>query len=177
MGSGNWCGPGVCVPQFTYLDHCGACNNACGAGEQCIDRACVDTQRIEAIDVLRFSNEARARGASCGGEAFPPADPLSFNQQLEDAAQAHAEDMARRGYFEHDTPDGVTPFDRMRAAGYQGGLMGENIAQGYRDAESVVQGWIDSPGHCRNLMNADFDELGVGYYPEGNQWVQNFGAR
>ncbi len=87
--------------------------------------------------------------------------------------------MAARGYFEHDTPDGVTPTQRMRTAGYTGRRTGENIAQGYSNPADVVQGWIDSPGHCRNLMSGGYTQIGIGYHrggPGRHYWVQNFGA-
>ena len=94
-------------------------------------------------------------------------------------------DMGQHGYFAHNSQDGRSPFDRMRAAGYSGGLMGENIAAGYPSPKAVVEGWIDSPGHRANLLRADFEHIGIGHYyksgdggaaPYGHYWTQIFGV-
>ena len=89
--------------------------------------------------------------------------------------------MARRDYFDHHSPEGTGPMQRAIAAGYQGGFVGENIAAGQRSPAEVVQAWIDSPGHCVNLMDPRFRFLGVGYLFDqndkfGDYWVQNFGG-
>ena len=85
-----------------------------------------------------------------------------------------------RGFFEHDNPDGESPFDRMERAGYSYQAAGENIAAGQQTPEQVVLGWLDSPGHCSNIMSPDYTEIGVGYYygeqdQFGHYWTQNFG--
>jgi uncharacterized protein YkwD len=88
-------------------------------------------------------------------------------------------------YFAHDGLDGSDPGDRMTAAGYVGRTWGENIAKGQQTPEQVVQGWMDSDGHCSNIMNGGFNLIGVGYFagmgsnPRFNSelyWTQNFGA-
>lgn len=89
--------------------------------------------------------------------------------------------MAIRNYFEHTSPEGAGPSDRAHAAGYVGTFVGENIAAGQADPTRVVQAWIDSPGHCSNLMDPRFRFLGVGFYFEqankfGEHWTQNFGG-
>ena len=104
-----------------------------------------------------------------------------MNPQLRRAARTHAKDMAERDYFAHDDPDGLSPFDRMRESGFQGCAMGENIAAGQPSAEAVVDDWLNSPGHCANIRNPGFDQLGVGYQPVPNDgsgpfWVTNFGG-
>jgi uncharacterized protein YkwD len=130
-------------------------------------------------EVLRHTNIARSRSQVCGETPRGAVPPLTINELLNVAAQGHAEDMARRDYFDHDTPEGVTATDRMRQAGYQGSVTGENIAYGQRDAESVVRGWMNSPGHCRNIMSSSYTEIGIGAFRDGGgriYWVQNFGA-
>ncbi|MFN3201210.1 MAG: CAP domain-containing protein [Bradymonadia bacterium] len=137
------------------------------------------------FEVLRLTNEYRAQGFNCDTQGeFGPAGPLEFNATLRCSSRLHSQDMADQGYFEHNSLDGRTPFDRMREAGYQGGSMGENIAAGQRTPEEVVAGWMDSDGHCANIMNPNFNELGVGYFsspigasPFGHYWTQNFGSR
>ena len=83
-------------------------------------------------------------------------------------------DMAMRLYFSHDTPEGTTFDDRERAAGYpRPGA--ENIAQGYRSADAVMQGWQQSDGHRRNILACTFTTMGVGLDTRGWFWTQDFG--
>ena len=76
--------------------------------------------------------------------------------------------------------DGSEPRDRVRRAGYESRLTGENIALGPESAEEVVAGWLDSPGHCANIMDARFQDIGVGVATGRGRgqiyWVQNFGV-
>ena len=139
-------------------------------------------QRLDALtrQVLELTNAARARGQTCGRSAYPPAPPLASEARLGAAAQGHAADMAARNYFNHISPDGRAPKDRINAAGYSWRTIAENIAAGQTDAQEVVSGWLSSEGHCRNLMNAEYRELGVGLAQNAGgkrYWVQNFGTR
>ena len=84
--------------------------------------------------------------------------------------------MATRGYFDHDTPEGKQPHQRAMEAGYPTSYVGENIGSGYTDASRAMAGWMASTGHCRNIMNGDFVDLGVGHVAEGALWTQVFGA-
>lgn len=127
--------------------------------------------------VLELTNEARARGANCGGEDFPPVGPLEAEPRLRTAARLHSQDMAINDYFDHVSQDGRMLNDRITATGHPGGFVGENIAFGQSNAAEVVQGWLDSPGHCRNMMNGGYRYLGVGAArnPGGRiYWTQNF---
>ncbi|MCH9687620.1 MAG: CAP domain-containing protein [Deltaproteobacteria bacterium] len=132
--------------------------------------------------VLDLVNQARASGANCGGMEFGPTTPLSMESRLRCAARVHSLDMATRGFFDHQNPQGQSPFDRMEEAGYEYRAAGENIAAGQSSPEPVVAGWLDSPGHCSNIMNPDFADLGVGYAPGGTEapfphyWTQVFGT-
>jgi uncharacterized protein YkwD len=130
--------------------------------------------------VLVLVNEVRAGGYRCGRRQFPPVQPLVRSDLLGRAAQQHAGDMARLGYFGHRAPDGSEPRDRVRRVGYRSRLTGENIAFGPESAEEVVRGWLQSPGHCENIMDSRFEEIGVGFAtgsrPGHIYWVQNFGS-
>ena len=89
--------------------------------------------------------------------------------------------MAELEFFDHVWPDGTTPADRMRQWGYTGGFTGENIASGYPTPAAVVDGWMSSPGHCRNIMNPGYVHHGLGYYfraesPFRAYWTSNFGG-
>lgn len=135
-----------------------------------------------AQQVLDLVNAARTQARNCGATAYAAAPALTLNAQLGQAAQGHAADMAAQNYFSHTSKDGRTAGQRIAAAGYAYRTWGENIAAGQATAAQVVAGWLNSEGHCRNIMSANFRELGVGYaYKTGTQfghyWVQNFGAR
>lgn len=130
-------------------------------------------------EIVVIVNRYRAEGANCGGQQMPPAGPLTMDPNLQCAARVHTMDMAERDFFDHDNPDGNGPDDRMEAAGYDGRGWGENIAAGNSTAEETMEQWMNSPGHCRNIMNDDFTLIGVGYYPGGEYrhlWTQTFGG-
>ncbi len=131
--------------------------------------------------VLDLTNQARAVARSCGTTSYPAAPALTWNASLATAARSHASDMAVSNYFSHTSQDGRTFVQRATNAGYSGyHALGENIAAGQPTPESVVAGWLNSPGHCSNIMSANFRELGVGVGTGGSYgiyWVQDFGAR
>ena len=110
---------------------------------------------------------------------------LTFNSNLSDAAQAHSTDMAQNDFFSHTGSGGTRVSDRTQLAGYESFYVGENIAAGYITAEEVVRGWMNSPGHRENILNANYQEIGVGYFYLENDtgninynsyWTQNFGS-
>lgn len=111
--------------------------------------------------------------------------PLRWNQALSSAAAAHAGDMAARGYFAHNSPEGVTPTDRAKGAGYEaygwgGHYVGENLARGYASSEDAFRGWMESPGHRANILNGKYREMGAALVtgPGGVRvWAQEFGSR
>jgi uncharacterized protein YkwD len=115
--------------------------------------------------VLQLVNEVRANGTSCGEKSFGPAPPLQLSGTLDSVASEHAADMARHDYFEHVDLNGHTPADRVRATGYRERLVGENIAYGPTSADEVVQGWLHSTGHCENIMDPRFVEMGLAAVP------------
>ena len=131
--------------------------------------------------VLVLTNQRRAMGANCDSEGvFGPAPPLTMHPALRCAARKHSKDMVDRDFFAHINPDNETPWERMSFAGYDWAWAGENIAAGQNSPAAVVAGWMDSDGHCANIMNPNFEELGVGYYPGGDYghyWTQNFGTQ
>jgi uncharacterized protein YkwD len=131
--------------------------------------------------VLALVNEARSRGGRCGADVFAPTAPLRPEARLQAAAQSHANDMAERNYYSHRSLDGASPSDRIKAHAYPGRRTAENIAAGQQSAEEVVDGWLKSPGHCRNLLHPELTEIGVGVAVRpasegGIYWVQNFGG-
>jgi uncharacterized protein YkwD len=132
---------------------------------------------VLATHALELVNEVRAHGTRCGDRLFAPAPPLALSGTLANVAFGHAADMAEHDYFEHRDLNGQSPADRVRAVGYREKLVGENIAYGPKTVEEVVQGWLDSPGHCENIMDPRFAEMGIGYVAgrsgrHGLYWVQ-----
>jgi len=120
--------------------------------------------------VVALVNVERSR-AGCG--------PVSANAALRRAAQGHSDDMASRDYFSHTSPDGVTFAERIRAAGYDGGAIAENIAAGQTSAKEVMGAWMASPGHRANILDCAYRDLGVGYATGGTYgtyWTQTFGG-
>lgn len=116
-----------------------------------------------AAEALRLVNEARARPRRCGDRSYEAALPLRLNASLTHAAASHAQDMARHSYLEHRAPDGSSPGDRATRAGYRWQSVGENIASGVFSAREAVDGWLQSPGHCANLMQPNFTEMGIAF--------------
>jgi uncharacterized protein YkwD len=134
-------------------------------------------------EVLRLTNKARSRARKCGGTRKKAVRPLKWSTTLAASANAHSADMATKDYFSHYNKSGKSPFQRMRASGYNYRAAGENIAAGRSLAspQAVVKAWLRSPGHCKVIMNGKYKELGVGRVEGpgkwGVYWTQNFGAR
>lgn len=123
--------------------------------------------------MLRRVNEEREReGLSA----------LTWCPALSRAAEGHSVDMADRQYFEHESPDGLKVWDRVRAEGYDYSSVGENIAVGQESVTEVMDDWMVSPGHRANLLDPGFEHFGLGISTgnyEGRRaiyWTQNFGA-
>jgi uncharacterized protein YkwD len=140
-----------------------------------------DSGNTPGMRILELVNQARAVPRTCGNSRLDAARPVRWNDSLAEASQRHAEDMARYGYFSHNGRDGSEPWDRIQRAGYRYRVMGENIAAGQRNPEEAVVAWIRSPGHCANLMNPVFTEMGAAVAVNsrssfGRYWTQEFGT-
>ena len=115
--------------------------------------------------VLELVNSERAK-AGC--------QALTEDKRLDNAAQGHSDDMSRNSYFSHTSQDGRTFVDREHNAGYPS-PGGENIAEGYTSADAVMDGWMHSDGHRRNILDCSFTTIGIGVTTTGWYWVQDFG--
>ena len=104
---------------------------------------------------------------------------LQVSAALTRAAQAKADDMARRDYFDHNSPEGRTPWDFLAAEGYRYSDAGENLAAGWRTDEELMQGWMASHGHRANILSRTFQETGIGIArgAKGFVVVEMFGTR
>jgi uncharacterized protein YkwD len=131
--------------------------------------------------LLEAVNRARATDRSCGSRHFAAAPALTLNRALGAAAQAHSTDMARQDYFSHQGKDGREVEQRAVQAGYRWRGIGENIALGQGTPEEAMAGWLASPGHCANIMNRWFTEMGAAFATGGGRdrsriyWTQVFG--
>lgn len=131
--------------------------------------------------LLQLINDARAQPRQCGEQSFPAAEPLVYSSALTEASIRHAVDMAQRGSMDHRGSDGSTPSERLTRVGYRWERSGENLALGYDRVDELVQGWLASPTHCANIMDARFVETGVSFaVSEGDAgmlyWAQSFAA-
>jgi uncharacterized protein YkwD len=125
--------------------------------------------------MLQLVNAVRRKGCRCGDTFYNPAPPITWNTQLETAAYYHTADMAKNKFFSHYAPDGSRGGNRLERAGYRWKVYGENIGQGYKTEKEMLDGWLASPTHCRNIMNQTFSEMGVARV--GTLWTQEFGSR
>jgi uncharacterized protein YkwD len=124
--------------------------------------------------VINNINLLRKNGCQCGNDYMPPVPVLSLNDQLQDAATGHARDMVQKNYFDHLSPEGGTPAERVSNAGYKGSFSAENLGKGYLRADQVVVAWKNSVSHCKAMMNANSKEAGAGM--DQNYWVVTFGS-
>ena len=133
---------------------------------QVINIPSVDDKVLEfEKEVIRLVNAQRAK-AGLGA--------LKHNWQLSRVARFKSEDMSDRKYFSHTSPTYGSPFEMIKNFGISYKTVGENIAKGYADPNSVVDRWMNSSGHRANILNSEFKEIGVGYCPDGKYWTQMF---
>lgn len=129
----------------------------------------------EQARLLELVNNARASGYQCGNDYFPSTNAVTWNTQLQTAAQKHSDHMNSTGNFSHTGAGNSNAGERISNEGYSWTTYGENIASGYATEEEVIQAWLESPGHCENIMDPDFKEMGVA--TSGNYWTQVFAAQ
>lgn len=116
-------------------------------------------------EVIRLVNEIRVEN---GLKA------LTYDWELSRVARYKSQDMKDNKYFSHTSPVYGTPFQMMKSFGISYRSAGENIAKGYTTPQAVVNGWMNSPGHRANILNASYTHIGVGYVPAGSYWTQMF---
>ena len=114
-------------------------------------------------DLLATVNQVRSVNQICGNTPYGPAPPVAWSDAIAMAAYLHSEDMALNGFFSHTGSDGSSAGERISRQGYPWTTYGENIAVVYPSVSSVIQGWLGSEGHCRNLMDPAYTEIGAGY--------------
>lgn len=138
--------------------------------------------REEGRAVLQAVNAVRAKGHTCGEQRFPAAPALAWNEALGNAALAHSRDMVRMKTLTHQGKNGSMVAERAELAGYRWQTIAENIASGFATPAEAVDNWLGSPGHCANIMNANFRDMGAAYdinsarRPGTVYWTQVFGV-
>lgn len=124
--------------------------------------------------LLKLVNDVRAKGCTCGTTVMPAVAPLTWNEVLAKSSLIHSTDMKNTGQFTHNSSDGTSFSDRITAAGYKWRTVGENIAAGQKTEQQVFTDWLNSEGHCKNMMNGSFKDMGAARL--GDYWTQDFGA-
>ena len=130
---------------------------------------------VKAANILDMVNQVRRSGCKCGDTDMPPVGELTWNDLLAQAAYWHSEDMKTNDFFDHAGSDKSKAGDRIKSAGYDWFAYGENIALGQPTETVVMNSWLQSEGHCKNIMNANFKEMGIGRVD--NYWTQEFAAK
>jgi len=125
--------------------------------------------------MLARVNNLRAEGCYCGGEYMEPAKPVVWEDLLYASALSHAKEMRQKNFFSHFSANGLDIGDRLDRLGYPWQVAGENLGEGQRSFREVMRDWIESPSHCRMLMNPKVEEMGVARHSK--YWVQHFGKK
>lgn len=111
-----------------------------------------ESQEITPESVLREMNEERVQSKLA---------PLRLDERLNHAAEDRMRDMEEMSYWSHRSPEGLSPFVWMKPRGYEFATAGENLAAGFETSSILVDSWMESDGHRRNILSPDFDEVGV----------------
>ena len=130
-------------------------------------------------EMLTQVNNARSQARNCGTVNYKATASLSWNCTLETVADEHSRDMGDVNFFSHTGSDGLSVGDRVTNAGYDWTAVGENIAAGQPTIDAVMTAWLDSPGHCENIMSASYTEIGAASYAVSGSdysiyWTQVF---
>lgn len=126
----------------------------------------------EPLMVLQLVNQARSQARECGNERYESVPAVQWSEALAQAALLHSQDMDQQKFFSHTGSNGSNPGDRISTQDYAWLGWAENIAHGQTSAQQVMNSWLQSPGHCANIMHPDMQAMGLGLY--GNYWTQKF---
>lgn len=129
-----------------------------------------DVVMFNRTKMLTLVNKARQAGQYCGKKWYPPVEKLKWNEQLEEAAKEHSLDMFENNFISHKGSNGLFVDDRIYTQHYFWTACGENVAYGALYEDDVVNEWIKSPGHCSNIMNPVYTEMGA--WLTGLYWTQ-----
>lgn len=130
----------------------------------------VDAAMFSRSKMLTLVNKARQSGQYCGKKWYVPAKKLKWNDQLEEAAKEHSKDMFENKFFSHKGSNGLYVDDRLYTQHYFWTACAENVAYGALYEDNVMKGWLKSEGHCANIMNPVYAEMGA--WVSGMYWTQ-----
>ena len=166
------------VAVFAALSACGGTTSTDPAVQSMINNNVALASPLLTTPIIATAPEGGVGDVSFGNllnevRVQNGAGTVSYDGRLDQAAQAHAEDMLANGYFDHVGLNGSTVGTRVQATGYQFARVGENIARGYNSETSVMNGWVNSPTHHANNIDPAFEDFGLGYVRDGGQtrWV------
>jgi uncharacterized protein YkwD len=130
-------------------------------------------------EMLTQVNNTRSQARNCGTVNYKATAALNWNCTLEAVADAHSRDMGDVNFFSHTGSDGLSVGNRVTNAGYDWSAVGENIAAGQPTIDAVMKAWLDSPGHCANIMSTSYTEIGAASYAVSGSdypiyWTQVF---
>ena len=145
---------------------------ACGKDEE--TQASIEVN-LDVSQLLSTVNGHRQNGAVCGSSQMSAVNDLIWSDELAKAALDHSNDMQQNDYFSHTGLNGSQFSERVLDAGFEGAPVGENIASGYQTLDAVLQGWMESSGHCTNIMNGNATHIGVARSNEGALWTMILG--
>jgi uncharacterized protein YkwD len=145
-----------------------------------VSREIIDREWMEVgQEVLAQVNEARREPRTCGSEEFDAAQPLTWDTRLGRAALEHSGYMAENNILSHAGPNGEQVAARVGMTNYEWRTLGENVAVGQSSPQQVVSAWMHSPGHCVNIMNPEFTDMGAAFEtrPQSSiYWTQVFAS-
>jgi uncharacterized protein YkwD len=131
-----------------------------------------DTPMFSRSKMLGLVNNARQNGRNCGKKWYPPVSKLQWNDKLEAAAKEHSNDMFQNNFFSHKGSDGMTVDNRLYTQHYFWKTCGENVAYGMLYEDELMKELLASEGHCANIMNPYFTQMGA--WVTGLYWTQVF---
>jgi uncharacterized protein YkwD len=135
--------------------------------------ACEPTDELK--ELFELHNKARRKKTRCDGRRTRKAKALKYSCLLANASWQHANDMSENSYLAHDNRKGLSIGERATKSGYVWRRVGENIARGFSSAQMANKAWLASKGHCENIMNSSYTEMGAAIV--GEHWVVMFGSR
>lgn len=156
-----------------------ACISSCTWSPASTSKKTLVTNKTSSLSQFQESfliatNKARSNGRKCGEKYFPAVPALSLNRNLNSAAHMHSIDMYENQFLEHVSSNGDTLVERMQDARYSWRAVAENIAHNQKNISQVIQDWLSSPGHCSNMMSADYTQTGVAQV--NKYWAQVYAA-
>ncbi|MBA2661289.1 MAG: CAP domain-containing protein [Bradymonadaceae bacterium] len=165
---------------------------ACTSGDGCCPAGCTAANDTDCVvdcknpaswptawknfetEVITQINQRRAQGANCGGTNYPAVPAVKVHAALTEAARCHSVDMGQTNNMSHTGSDGSTFSQRIQRANYPGSPRNENVAAGYSTPTAAVNGWMNSSGHCKNIMASNTNEVGIGYFHKSDSTYKHW---